>query len=86
MQNCSIKNYPLSNVFINNLLIDKESYLNTFSKDEIALIGNNKSIIFNLQNSNQAGSHWIALSRKDNNVFIFDSFGIGHIPKNINNT
>ena len=77
------KNYPLSNIFINNLLKDEKSYLNTFSKDEIPLIENNKSLIFNLQNSNEKGSHWISLSRKDNNIFIFDSFGIGHIPKNI---
>ena len=49
-------NYPLSNIFINNLLKD-ESYLNTFSKDEIALIENDKSLIFNLQNSNKRGSH-----------------------------
>ena len=77
------KNYPLSNVFINNLLKDEKSYLDTFSKDEIPLIENNKSLIFNLQNSNQLGSHWISLSRKNNNIFIFDSFGIGHIPKNI---
>ena len=27
----------------------KKSYLNTFSKDEIPLIKNNKSLIFNLQ-------------------------------------
>ena len=40
-------NYPLSNVFINNLLKDEKSYLNTFSKDEIPLIENNKSLIFN---------------------------------------
>ena len=59
------------------------SYLGTFSKDEIPLIENNKSLIFNLQSSNQAGSHWISLSRKNNNIFIFYSFGIGHIPKNI---
>ena len=57
--------------------------MDTFPKDEIPLIENNKSLIFNLQNSNEKGSHWIALSRKDNNIFIFDSFGIGHIPKNI---
>ena len=77
------KNYSLSNIFINNLLKDEKSYLGTFSKDEIPLIKNNKSLIFNLQNSNQTGSHWIALSRKDNNIFVFHSFGIGHIPKNI---
>ena len=40
------KNYPLSNIFLNNLLKDEESYLNTFSKDEISLIKNNKSLIF----------------------------------------
>ena len=77
------KNYPLSNIFINNLLKDEESYLSTFSKDDIPLIKNNKSIIFNLHNSNQPGSHWIALVRNNNNIYIFDSFGIGHIPKNI---
>ena len=65
------------------MLKDRESYSNTYSKDEIPLIGNNKSLIFNLQNTNQAGSHWISLSRKKNDIFIFDSFGIGHIPKNI---
>ena len=75
------KNDPLSNIFINNLLKDDKSYLKTFSKDEIPLIENNKSIIFNLQNSNQPGSHWRSLSRKNNNIFIFDSFGVGHIPK-----
>ena len=76
-------NYPLSNIFINTLLKNEESYLSTFSKDEISLIENNKSLIFNLQNSNEKGSHWIALSRTNKNIFIFDSFGIGHIPKNI---
>ena len=76
-------NYPLSNIFINNLLKNEKSYLNTFSKDEIPLIENNKSLIFNLQNSNQTGSHWISLSRNNKNVFIFNSFGVGYIPKNI---
>ena len=36
-----------------------------------------------MQNSNEKGSHWIALSRTNKNIFIFDSFGIGYIPKNI---
>ena len=77
------KNYPLSNIFINNLLKKEKSYLGTFSKDEIPSIENNKSLIFDLQNSNRSGSHWISLSRKNNDIFIFDSFAIGYIPKNI---
>ena len=36
-----------------------------------------------MQNSNQNGTHWVSLSRKKNDIFIFDSFGIGYIPKNI---
>ena len=77
------KYYPLSNIFINNLLKNEKSYLNTFSKDEIPLIENNKCFIFNSQNSNEPGSHWISLSRNNKNIFIFDSFRIGHIPENI---
>ena len=76
-------NYPLSNIFINNLLKNEKSYLGTFSKDEIPLIENNKNLIFNLQNSAFSGSHWCSLCRKNNNIFIFDSFGIGYMPKNI---
>ena len=47
-------NYPLSNIFINNLFKEEKNYLNTFSKDEIPLTENNKSLIFNLQNINQS--------------------------------
>ena len=41
------------------------------------------NLIFNLKNSIQTGSHWVSLSRKNNDIFILDSFGVGHIPKNI---
>ena len=77
------KNYPLSNIFINNLLKDNKNFMGCFSKDQIKLIGNNKSIIINLQDSNQPGSHWIALKRVNNTIFVFDSFGIGYIPVGI---
>ena len=77
------KNYPLSNIFINNLLKDYKNFMGCFSKDQIKLIENNKSIIINLQDSNQPGSHWIALKRVNNTIFVFDSFGIGYIPVGI---
>ena len=77
------KNYPLSNIFINNLLKNFKHFEGVYSKDQIPLIENNKSLIFNLQNSNESGSHWVALSRKNNNIFIFDSFGVGHVPNNL---
>ena len=70
----------MTNIFINNLLKDYKNFIGCFSKDQIPLIENNKSIIMNLQNSNQPGSHWIALKRVNNTLFVFDSFGIEYLP------
>ena len=57
--------------------------MGSYSKDEIPLIENNKSLISNLENSDQKGSHWVSLSRKNNDIFIFDSFGVGYVPNKI---
>ena len=80
------KNYPLSNIVINNLLKDEKYFIGCYSKDNIPLIKNNESIIINTQNSysNKVG-HWIALTRNNKNIFVFDSFGFSYIPKEINN-
>ena len=77
------KNYPLRNIFINNVLKNLKNFEGCYSKDQIPLIENNKSLIFNLENSYQTGSHWVGLSRQNNNIFIFDSFGIGDIPNKL---
>ena len=74
------ESYPLSNIFINNLLKNYKNFIGCYSKDQIKLIENNKSIIMNLQNSYESGSHWIALKRVNNTIFVFDSFGIGYLP------
>ena len=37
-------------------------------------------MIINLQNSFEPGSHWIALKRCNNEIYVFDSFGIGYLP------
>ena len=77
------KNYPLSNIFINSLLKDEKYFSGVYSKDQIPLIKNNKSLVFNLQNSDQKGSHWVSLARKNDDIFIFDSFDIGDFPNNL---
>ena len=40
-------------------------------------------MIYNLQNSNQNGSHWCSITRKNNTIYVFDSFGIGQIIPDI---
>ena len=40
-------------------------------------------MIYNLQNSYQKGSHWCSITRINNTIYVFDSFGIGEIPYEI---
>ena len=42
-------------------------------------------MIYNLQNINQKGSHWCSITRRNNTIYVFDSFGIGEIPLEIYN-
>ena len=77
------KNYPLSNIFINNLLKNLKNFEGCYSKDQIPLIENKKSLISNLENSDKTGSHWVGLSRKNDDIFVFDSFGVGDIPNKL---
>ena len=65
------------------MLRNYKNFIGCHSKDQIFLIENNKSMIINLQNSYEPGSHWIALKRVKNSIFVFDSFGIGYIPVGI---
>ena len=77
------KHFPLSNIFINNLLKDEEHFSGVFSKDKIILFDDNKSLIYNLQTSSKRGSHWCSITRRDNTIYVFDSFGIGEIVSEI---
>ena len=41
---------------------------------------NNESTIVNLADSNERGTHWIAMKFINNKLFYFDSYGIEFIP------
>ena len=41
---------------------------------------NNQSSIVNLADSNDAGTHWIAMKFIDNKLLYFDSYGIEFVP------
>ena len=40
--------------------------------------------VINLDEYEDAGTHWIALYVKNEKVVYFDSFGVEHVPKDIN--
>jgi hypothetical protein len=50
-------------------------YRGCYSLDTIPKLRNNESCIFNLDKSNQPGSHWMGLYKDKNKNVIYDSFG-----------
>ena len=72
--------YPISNFKINEILKDDNNYIGTFNKNNVPILKNNQSSIVNLADSNDAGTHWIAMKFINNKLFYFDSYGIELIP------
>ena len=72
--------YPISNFKINEILKNDKNYIGTFSKNNVPILKNDQSTIANLANSNDKGTHWIAMKFINNKLFYFDSYGIPYIP------
>ena len=72
--------YPTSNFKINEILKNDKNYIGTFSKNNVPILKNMQSSIVNLADSNDVGSHWIAMKFIDNKLFYFDSYGIPFVP------
>ena len=72
--------YPISNFIINEILKNNKEYIGTFSKNNVPILKNNESTIVNLADSNDVGTHWIAMKFINNKLFYFDSYGISFIP------
>ena len=72
--------YPISNFKINEILKNNKNYIGTFSKNNAPKLKNNQSTIVNLADSNDIGTHWIAMKFMNSELFYFDSYGIPYIP------
>ena len=64
---------------------NNESYIGTFSKNNVPKLKNNQSAIVNLANSFDKGTHWIGMKYVDKKLFYFDFYGIPYIPDIIKN-
>ncbi len=70
-------NHPLTNVELMDLASRMNIQLNAvLMKDEATHNLPNGSYIFNLQNHNQSGTHWVALIKQKKKYYYCDSFGI----------
>ena len=79
---------PLSNYEIFNYATNKNLKIYCIPKDQLAnhkLLKNKQSIVINLDDSDGSGTHWLALIKKNNQLFYYDPFGVEHIDPEILN-
>ena len=76
--------HPLTNIEISEYYSNEPKFNGVYSRYNLPKITKKGAYVINLDKYENAGTHWIALFIKTNEVIYFDSFGIEHIPKEIN--
>ena len=75
--------HPLTNFEIKEHYENEPRFNGVYSKDNLTKTIKNGAYVINLDEYPDAGTHWIALYVKNNEVIYFDSFGVEHVPKEI---
>ena len=75
--------HPLTNIEINEY-IDEPRFNGVYSRNNLPDKIKKGAYVINLDEYKNTGTHWVSLFVKPKEVIYFDSFGIEHIPKEIN--
>ena len=75
--------HPLTNIEISEYYANEPSFNGVYSRNNLPKKILKGTYVINLDEYENTGTHWIALFVKTNEVIYFDSFGIEHIPKEI---
>ena len=75
--------HPLTNIEINEYYINEPRFNGVYSRNNLPKTIKKGAYVINLDEYENTGTHWIALFVKTNEVIYFDSFGLQHIPKEI---
>ena len=76
--------YPLTNIEINEYYINEPRFNGVYSRNNLPKTIKKGAYVTNLDEYENTGTHWIALFVKNNEAIYFDSFGLEHIPNEIN--
>ena len=76
--------HPLTNIKINEYYINEPRFNSVHSRNNLPKTIKKGLYVINLDEYENTGTHWIALFVKNNEAIYFDSFGIEHIPNEIN--
>ena len=75
--------HPLTNFEIKEYYKNEPRFNGVYSIDNLRKTIKNKAYIINLDEHADAGTQWIALYVKNNEVIYFDSFSVKHVPKEL---
>ena len=75
--------HPLTNIEINEYYINEPRFNGVYSRNNLPKKIKKGAYVINLDEYENTGMYWIALFVKTNEAIYFDSFGIEHIPKEI---
>ena len=76
--NFSLKNspHPFTNFEIKNYYEKEPKFNGVYSRDNSPKTTENGAYVINLDEYAEAGTHWVALYVKNNEITYFDSFGV----------
>ena len=76
--------YPLTNIEISEYCANGPRFNGVYSRNNLPNKIKKGAYVINLDEYENLGTHWVALFVKPKYTVYFDSFGIEHIPKEIN--
>ena len=76
--------HPLANIEVSEYYANEPRFNGVYSRNNLPNKIKKGAYVINLDEYENTGTHWIALFVKTNEVIYFDSFGVEHIPKEIN--
>ena len=76
--------HPLTNIETSENYKNKPRFNGVYSRNNLPNKIKKGAYVINLDEYENTGTHWVSLFVKTNEAIYFDSFGIEHIPKEIN--
>ena len=76
--------HPLTNIEISEYYNIEPRFNGAYSRNNLPKTIKKGAYAINLDEYENAGTHWVSLFAKSNEVIYFDSFGVEHIPEEIN--
>ena len=76
--------HPLTNIEINEYFKNEPKFNGVYSRNNLPNKIKKGAYVINLDKYENTGTHWVSLFVKPKYTVYFDSFGVEHIPKEIN--